>query len=43
MTGRKTVPNVFVGGKSIGGEDETVHLQRAGTLEQILLKAGAFN
>ena len=43
MTGRRTVPNVFVGGKSIGGGDETVHLQRAGTLEQILIKAGAFN
>ena len=43
MTGRRTVPNVFVGGRSIGGGDETVHLQRAGTLEQILLKAGAFN
>jgi thioredoxin reductase/glutaredoxin len=42
MTGRRTVPNVFVGGKSIGGGDETVHLQRAGTLGELLRKAGAF-
>ncbi|KAL3779712.1 hypothetical protein ACHAW5_004558 [Stephanodiscus triporus] len=41
MTGRRTVPNVFVGGNSIGGGDETVHLQKVGTLEELLRKAGA--
>lgn len=24
MTGRRTVPNVFIGGKNIGGADDTV-------------------
>lgn len=41
ITGRRTVPNVFVGGSSIGGGDETVSLLRLGTLEDLLLKAGA--
>lgn len=26
MTGRRTVPNVFIGGSSIGGSDDTVGL-----------------
>jgi len=42
MTGRRTVPNVYVGGNSIGGGDETTALYRSGELEQLLLKAGAF-
>uniref|UniRef100_A0A7S4HWS1 Thioredoxin reductase n=1 Tax=Odontella aurita TaxID=265563 RepID=A0A7S4HWS1_9STRA len=41
MTGRRTVPNVFVGGSSIGGGDETVALQNGGKLKGLLLKAGA--
>ena len=41
MTGRRTVPNVFVGGKSIGGGDETVALYRDGKLGELLRKAGA--
>ena len=41
ITGRRTVPNVFVGGSSIGGGDETVSLLQLGTLEDLLLKAGA--
>jgi thioredoxin reductase (NADPH) len=41
MTGRRTVPNVFVGGKSIGGGDETVSLQRSGELKALLLAANA--
>jgi glutaredoxin len=41
MTGRRTVPNVFVGGKSIGGGDETASLQTAGKLVQLLQGAGA--
>ncbi|KAL7534726.1 hypothetical protein ACHAXR_007180 [Thalassiosira sp. AJA248-18] len=41
MTGRRTVPNVFVGGSSIGGGDETTALYREGKLEGLLRKAGA--
>jgi thioredoxin reductase (NADPH) len=39
MTGRRTVPNVFVGGTSIGGGDETVSLQRSGELRTKLIDA----
>jgi thioredoxin reductase (NADPH) len=42
LTGRRTVPNVFVGGKSIGGGDETVFLHRSGKLVTILQNGGAF-
>jgi len=41
MTGRRTVPNVYIGGKSIGGGDETTALYRSGELEVLLQKAGA--
>lgn len=41
MTGRKTVPNVFVGGKSIGGADETVKMADTGALKQLLAECGA--
>ena len=41
MTGRRTVPNVFVGGESIGGGDETAQLQWRGELRPLLEKAGA--
>lgn len=30
LTGRATVPNVLVGGKSIGGGDELAEMQRRG-------------
>eukprot|EP00980_Cylindrotheca_fusiformis_P000794 scaffold192_cov114-Cylindrotheca_fusiformis.AAC.6 len=39
--GRRTVPNVFVGGTSIGGGDETVNLQAARKLNGLLVQAGA--
>ena len=42
MTGRRTVPNVFVGGTSIGGGDETSKFQKNGQLVPLLEKAGAF-
>ena len=32
ITGQRTVPNVFVKGKHIGGCDDTVAAQKAGTL-----------
>lgn len=41
ITGRGTVPNVFVGGKSIGGGDETVALNRSGKLKTMLQEVGA--
>lgn len=41
LTGRRTVPNVFVGGTSIGGGDETSSLQAAGKLVPLLAEAGA--
>ncbi|KAL3779726.1 hypothetical protein ACHAWO_011583 [Cyclotella atomus] len=43
MTGRRTVPNVFVGGKSIGGGSETVEYHESGMLKQMLLKANAIH
>ena len=41
MTGRRTVPNIFVGGKSIGGGDETLSFQQSGELSTMLVEAGA--
>lgn len=41
MTGRRTVPNVFVAGTSIGGGDETHALQQSGKLKPMLVEAGA--
>merc|ERR1712113_1126202 len=41
LTGRRTVPNVFVGGESIGGGDETVALHKAHQLTPLLRAAGA--
>jgi thioredoxin reductase (NADPH) len=41
ITGRRTVPNVFVGGRSIGGGDETSGLQARGKLIPLLVEAGA--
>lgn len=41
MTGRRTVPNVYIGGTSIGGGDETLALYKSGKLETLLGEAGA--
>ena len=41
MTGRRTVPNVFVGGQSIGGADDTLALHAQDKLAALLDKAGA--
>ena len=40
MTGRVTVPNIFVGGKSIGGGDDLLALQRKGKLAPMLKEMG---
>ncbi|CAN8273520.1 unnamed protein product [Cochlearia groenlandica] len=39
LTGQHTVPNVFVGGKHIGGCTDTVKLNRKGDLEVMLAEA----
>ncbi|XP_073310756.1 glutaredoxin-like [Primulina huaijiensis] len=40
-TGQRTVPNVFIGGKHIGGCDATTALHRDGKLVPLLTEAGA--
>jgi len=41
LTGSRTVPRVFIGGKCIGGGDDTANLHRSGQLEAMLREAGA--
>ncbi|KAL9262612.1 Glutaredoxin-C5, chloroplastic-like protein [Drosera capensis] len=41
LTGQHTVPNVFIGGKHIGGCTDTVKLHHKGALEQLLSEANA--
>ncbi|XP_059432320.1 glutaredoxin-C5, chloroplastic isoform X1 [Corylus avellana] len=41
LTGQYTVPNVFIGGKHIGGCTDTVKLYRKGELEPLLSEANA--
>ncbi|EFJ10039.1 hypothetical protein SELMODRAFT_174566 [Selaginella moellendorffii] len=36
LVGRRTVPQVFVGGKHIGGSDDTVEAHESGRLETII-------
>lgn len=40
LTGQHTVPNVFIGGKHIGGCTDTVKLHRKGELTSLLSEAG---
>ena len=37
-TGQKTVPNIFIGGKHIGGNSDLMKLDESGELEEILYK-----
>jgi glutaredoxin 3 len=39
-TGRRTVPQIFIRGESIGGYDELAALDRAGKLAPLLANAG---
>lgn len=39
-TGRRTVPNVFIGGTSVGGGDEVNSMSRSGILKQVVAQAG---
>lgn len=34
--GRRTVPQIFIGGRSIGGSDDLAELERSGRLDAIL-------
>ncbi|EOA15635.1 hypothetical protein CARUB_v10005878mg [Capsella rubella] len=43
LTGQHTVPNVFVGGKHVGGCTDTVKLNRKGDLELMLAEANGKN
>ena len=40
ITGRRTVPNVFIKGKSIGGGSETAELYQSGKLREMLQEQG---
>uniref|UniRef100_A0A915PQG8 Glutaredoxin domain-containing protein n=1 Tax=Setaria digitata TaxID=48799 RepID=A0A915PQG8_9BILA len=40
-TGTRTVPRVFIGGKCVGGADDTIAAQRDGRLEKMLKEVGA--
>ncbi|GAA0164010.1 hypothetical protein Leryth_020907 [Lithospermum erythrorhizon] len=41
FTGQRTVPNVFIGGKHIGGCDDTHNMHSQGKLVPLLTEAGA--
>ena len=38
-SGRHTVPQIWIGGRHIGGSDELHGLERSGKLDQLLVKA----
>ncbi|KAJ4831493.1 hypothetical protein Tsubulata_004724 [Turnera subulata] len=40
-TGQRTVPNVFIGGKHIGGCDSTTGMHKEGKLVPLLTEAGS--
>ncbi|KAJ0971513.1 hypothetical protein J5N97_019472 [Dioscorea zingiberensis] len=42
-TGQRTVPNVFIGGKHIGGCDNTMEMHKGGKLVPLLTEAGALS
>ncbi|KAL4378834.1 hypothetical protein GQ457_02G011940 [Hibiscus cannabinus] len=41
LTGQWTVPNVFIGGKHVGGCDTTMNMHENGKLIPLLIEAGA--
>ena len=43
LTGARSVPRVFIGGKCIGGGDETQALHNKGQLEPLLKSVGALS
>ena len=43
LTGASSVPRVFVGGKCIGGGDDTAALDQRGALKDLLASSGAID
>ena len=43
LTGARSVPRVFIGGKCIGGGDETQAMHNKGKLEPLLKSVGAIS
>ncbi len=41
LTGGRSVPRVFIGGKFIGGGDDTVRMKKSGELQAKLADVGA--
>lgn len=41
LTGGRSVPRVFIGGKFIGGGDDTVRMKKSGELQKLLADVGA--
>ena len=41
LTGGRSVPRVFIGGKCIGGGDETMSAHKSGKMQKMLQEAGA--
>jgi glutaredoxin 3 len=39
-TGRRTVPQIFIGERHVGGYDELAALDRSGELDKLLVSAG---
>ncbi len=39
-TGRRTVPQIFIDGKAVGGSDDLHALERSGELDRLLGRAG---
>lgn len=40
MTNQRTVPNIFIGGKHVGGDDAIQQLARSSRLKPLLVQAG---
>ena len=38
MTGQKTVPNIFINGKHVGGNSDLVALEKSGELDKLVGK-----
>ena len=43
ITGARSVPRVFIGGKFIGGGDDTARMANNGELEKLLKAEGVLN
>lgn len=43
LSGQSTVPNIYIGGKHIGGCSDLLALESAGKLKDMLLAAGVKN